>query len=127
MGSKLRVKGKKPKSNMPFSNKQMQHMAMEFHTSREQLEQLERDAYDDGWTTSEDWTNLINSVAMYYALRDLYGFGAKRFLKVIQKANEYVTDANDRKHTIMQLVEGMEQKGIRVADEYKELVKKVGL
>lgn len=102
-------------------------MSMEFHASREQIEQLEKDAYDDGWTTAEDWTNLINSVAMYYALHELYGFGVKRYLRVIEKANEYVTGANERKYTIMQLVEGMEEKGIRIADEYKELVEKVGL
>lgn len=128
MSNKLKKKGKPAKLKAPFSNMQIQHLQGEFHATRQQLKDMEEAAYNDGWNDGEDWANCVNSICLYYALHELHGFGADRFLKVIKSANEYMNEANEGKRTIKGMLKEIEETTkIRFDDHYKELVEKVGL
>ena len=49
MSSKLKRKASPAKSIIPFANRQTQHMAMEFHATRDQLKRMEEEIWKDAW------------------------------------------------------------------------------
>lgn len=128
MSSKLKARPKKNNNRLPFSNMKAQHMASEFHATRNQLKSIEEHAYNEGWEDSENWTNIINTITLCEALHDLYGFGDERCLKVIKRANEITDEINQRKRTVSGMIAKVEsRRKIQFDKEYKELVRRIGL
>lgn len=90
MSSKLKRKTSAVKTLAPFTNRQVQHFAMEMHATQAQLKKMEEEIWADAWTDAEDWSNTVNTCTLMLALYDLYGFSGKRMADVIRKSNEYV-------------------------------------
>lgn len=128
MSSKLKQHAMKQKSIVPFSNMQSQHMALQFHATRQQLEQMEQQIWNDAWNEAEEWANIVNTVTTMMALHDLYRFKGEVMLKIVKKANEYVAMANRGERTIMSMMDELEEKyGFGFDQGHRELVKKIGL
>lgn len=126
--SKLRRKStKRQPSRMPFTNMQMQHMQREFHATHADLMELEQAAYKRGWNEawdiSEDWSNAINSITLMMAMREYYGFGQERIMRVIRKANEYVMAVRDGKMKFEDLIEQLERIDIYLDEDYRRIIK----
>lgn len=83
MGS-LKIKQKK-KAFIPYTNQQAHMFAQSIQNCQKELKEMEKKAYEDGFTVGEDWSNTINTVTTMTALRHLYGFSTKRLLNVIRK------------------------------------------
>ena len=128
MSSKLKRKSTaRQASRIPFSNMYAQHMQREFHATHADLKKLEEDAYKRGWDTSwniaEDWANAINSITIMMALREVYGFGQERIMRVMDKANEYIINVRDRKMKFEDIIQDLEGIKIFLADDYKQIIK----
>ena len=127
MGSKLKMK-KKQKTIMPFSNRQQQHMFREFHATREELLKIEYESYENGWNDGESWSNICNTIAMFLALHDIEGYGSRRMLKVLEKANDYIKLANDGKRSMIDMAAEVRDKyHLRIDEKHMELLERVGL
>lgn len=83
MSSKLKVK-KKVRIPIQVSNQSAQAFGRAMQKCQSQLKDMEKKAYEDGFTVGEDWSNTINTVTTMMALRRLYGFSTKRLLDVIK-------------------------------------------
>jgi len=83
---------KAPKKNrvLECDNQMSQAFARAMQNSRKELEVMQDQAYNDGFSTGDDWANTINTVTTMLALRKLHGFSTKRLLDVINCANEFV-------------------------------------
>lgn len=130
MSSKLKrhVKKQSGRSIAPFSNMQSQHMALQFHATRQQLEQMEQQIWNDAWNEAEEWANIVNTVTTMMVLHDLYRFKGEVMLKIVKKANEYVAMANRGDRTIMSMMDELEEKyGFGFDHGHRELVEKIGL
>ena len=93
-----------------------------------QVKDVEQQAYEDGFTVGEDWSNTINTVTTMMALRRLYGFSTKRLLDVIRTANEYVKMANEGKMSVLSMMQNIEENtDVRFDEMNKNLVKKMGV
>ena len=92
------------------------------------LKEMEKKAYEDGFTVGEDWSNTINTVTTMMALRRLYGFSTKRLLAVVQTANKYVEMANEGKMSVLSMIQDIEENtDVRFDEMNKNLVKKMGV
>ncbi|MCD7866822.1 MAG: hypothetical protein LUG62_01175 [Clostridiales bacterium] len=115
----------------PYSNpkqQQLEKLAQELKTPIEKLGQLKKAAWDEGFEEGQNWSNAINTLAIAFALNDLYGFGWMRFQRTIRKANEYMTACNDRRMTVMGLAqEATEKWGMHFDKETEDLIKSIGL
>lgn len=126
MGS-LKIKQKK-KAFIPYTNKQSHMFAQSIQNCQKELREMERKAYEDGFTVGEDWSNTINTVTTMMALRRLYGFSTKRLLTVVQTANEYVEMANRGEMSVMSMIQDIEENtDVRFDEMNKNLVKKMGV
>lgn len=94
MGSKLKMKAPKKNRVLECDNQMSQAFARAMQNSRKELEVMQDQAYNDGFSTGDDWANTINTVTTMLALRKLHGFSTKRLLDVINCANEFVGQAN---------------------------------
>lgn len=146
MSSKLKKKGKTPKA--PLSNKAMQEFRMAAFATKEHLEmaeqqmkmQIKKDVYQqlqeeiipaireeieqDTWNESDEWTTLVNTCTFLTSLAELYGFGAKRMMKVVQQSNGYVEQVNEGKLSLIEMINRLEKKKVMFDDKYKEMVAK---
>ena len=126
MGS-LKIKQKK-KAFIPYANKQAHMFAQSIQNCQKELKEMEKKAYEDGFTVGEDWSNTINTVTTMMALRRLYGFSTKRLLDVVRTANEYVEMANEGKMSILSMMQDIEKNtDVRFDEMNKKLVKKMGV
>lgn len=126
MGS-LKIK-KKKKAFIPYANKQAHMFAQSIQNCQKELKEMEKKAYEDGFTVGEDWSNTINAVTTMMALRRLYGFSTKRLLDVIRTANKYVEMANDGEMSVLSMIQDIEENtDVRFDEMNKNLVKKMGV
>ena len=126
MGS-LKIK-KKKKAFIPYTNQQANAFAQSIQNCQKELKEMEKKAYEDGFTVGEDWSNTINTVTTMMALRRLYGFSTKRLLTVMQTANEYVKMANRGEMSVLSMMQDIEENTDVIFDEMnKNLVKKMGV
>lgn len=127
MSSKLKVK-KKTRFPVQTSNQAAQAFGRAMLNCRSYIEEVEKQAYEDGFTVGEDWSNTINTVTTMMALRRLYGFSTKRLLTVVQTANEYVKMANEGKMSVLSMIQDIEENtDVRFDEMNKNLVKKMGV
>lgn len=128
MSSKLKRKANSSKSLAPFSNMQSQHMAMEFHATREQLKQMEKQIWDDAWNEAEEWANIVNTATMMLAINELYHWKGETMLKIIKKSNEYVAKANRGEQSVTDMMDELQKRcGFCFDDKHRELVRRYGL
>ena len=124
---KLKIKQKK-KTFIPYTNQQAHMFAQSIQSCQKELKEMEKKAYEDGFTVGEDWSNTINTVTTMMALRRLYGFSTKRLLDVIRTANEYVEMANEGKMSVLSMMQDIEENtDVRFDEMNKNLVKKMGV
>ena len=124
---KLKIKQKK-KSFIPYTNQQANMFAQSIQNCQKELKEMEKKAYEDGFTVGEDWSNTINTVTTMMALRRLYGFSTKRLLAVVQTANKYVEMANEGKMSVLSMMQDIEENtDVRFDEMNKNLVKKMGV
>lgn len=124
---KLKIKQKK-KTFIPYTNQQAHIFAQSIQSCQKELKEMEKKAYEDGFTVGEDWSNTINTVTTMMALRRLYGFSTKRLLDVIRTANEYVEMANEGKMSVLSMMQDIEENtDVRFDEMNKNLVKKMGV
>ncbi len=124
---KLKIKQKK-KTFIPYTNQQANMFAQSIQNCQKELREMEKKAYEDGFTVGEDWSNTINTVTTMMALRRLYGFSTKRLLTVVKTANEYVKMANEGKMSVLSMMQDIEENtDVRFDEINKNLVKKMGV
>ncbi len=124
---KLKIKQKK-KAFIPYTNQQAHMFTQSIQNCQKELKEMEKKAYEDGFTVGEDWSNTINTVTTMMALRRLYGFSTKRLLTVVQTANEYVKMANEGKMSVLSMMQDIEENtDVRFDEMNKNLVKKMGV
>lgn len=124
---KLKIKQKK-KAFIPYANQQANMFARSIQNCQKELKEMEKKAYEDGFTVGEDWSNTINTVTTMMALRRLYGFSTKRLLAVVQTANKYVEMANEGKMSVLSMIQDIEENtDVRFDEMNKNLVKKMGV
>lgn len=124
---KLKIKQKK-KVFIPYTNQQANMFAQSIQNCQKELKEMEKKAYEDGFTVGEDWSNTINTVTTMMALRRLYGFSTKRLLTVVQTANKYVEMANEGKMSVLSMIQDIEENtDVRFDEINKNLVKKMGV
>ena len=124
---KLKIKQKK-KAFIPYTNQQANMFAQSIQNCQKELKEMEKKAYEDGFTVGEDWSNTINTVTTMMALRRLYGFSTKRLLDVVRTANEYVEMANRGEMSVLSMMQDIEENtDVRFDEMNKNLVKKMGV
>lgn len=124
---KLKIKQKK-KAFIPYTNQQANMFAQSIQNRQKELKEMEKKAYEDGFTVGEDWSNTINTVTTMMALRRLYGFSTKRLLDVIRTTNKYVEMANRGEMSVLSMIQDIEENtDIRFDEMNKNLVKKMGV
>ena len=127
MSSKLKVK-KKTRFPVQTSNQAAQAFGRAMQNCYRQVKDVEQQAYEDGFTVGEDWSNTINTVTTMMALRRLYGFSTKRLLTVVQTANKYVEMANEGEMSVLSMMQDIEENtDVRFDEMNKNLVKKMGV
>ena len=127
MSSKLKVK-KKTRFPVQTSNQAAQAFGRAMQNCQSQLKDMEKQAYEDGFNTGEDWSNTINTVTTMMALRRLYGFSTKRLLDVVRTANGYVEMANRGEMSVLSMMQDIEENtDVRFDEMNKNLVKKMGV
>ena len=95
---------------------------------RSQIEEVEKQAYEDGFAVGEDWSNTINTVTTMMALRRLYGFSTKRLLDVVRTTNGYAEMANRGEMSVLSMMQDIEENtDVRFDEMNKNLVKKMGV
>lgn len=128
MSSKLRMKSKPKKTVIPFSNRHQQHLFREFHATREELLKIESVSYENGWNDGESWSNICNTISMFLALHDIEGYGSRRMLKILERANEYIKLANTGQRSMLDMAAEVKEKyRLQIDDKHMELLKRVGL
>lgn len=128
MSSKLKVKPRKQRFPLAQSNQAAQAFGRAMINCHSQIKDMEKQAYEDGFNTGEDWSNTINTVTTMMALRRLYGFSTKRLLDVVRTANEYVEMANRGEMSVMSMIQDIEENtDVRFDEMNKNLVKKMGV
>ena len=124
---KLKIKQKK-KAFIPYTNQQANMFAQSIQNCQKELKEMEKKAYEDGFTVGEDWSNTINTVTTMMTLRRLYGFSTKRLLDVVRTANEFVEMANEGKMSVLSMMQDIEENtDVRFDEMNKNLVKKMGV
>ena len=124
---KLKIKQKK-KAFIPYTNQQANMFAQSIQNCQKELKEMEKKAYEDGFTVGEDWSNTINTVTTMMALRRLYGFSTKRLLDVVRTANEFVGMANEGEMSVLSMMQDIEEStDVRFDEMNKNLVKKMGV
>ena len=124
---RLKIKQKK-KAFIPYTNQQANMFAQSIQNCQKELKEMEKKAYEDGFTVGENWSNTINTVTTMMALRRLYGFSTKRLLTVVQTANEYVEMANRGEMSVLSMMQDIEENtDVRFDEMNKNLVKKMGV
>lgn len=124
---KLKIKQKK-KAFILYTNQQANMFAQSIQNCQKELKEMEKKAYEDGFTVGEDWSNTINTVTTMMALRRLYGFSTKRLLDVVRTANEFVEMANEGKMSVLSMMQDIEENtDVRFDEMNKNLVKKMGV
>lgn len=127
MSNKLKRKASSAKSIIPFANRQTQHMAMEFHATRDQLKRMEEEIWRDAWDEAEEWSNIVNTVTVMKYLHDKKRWKAETLLKIVKGANEYVQMANRGEKTILSMMQELQDIGFGFDEKHWELVRKIGL
>ena len=128
MGSKLKMKAPKKNRVLECDNQMSQAFGRAMKQSYKELQEMRDQAYNDGFSTGDDWANTINTVTTMLALRKLHGFSTKRLLDVINCANDFVGQANRGERSFMSMVEELESEtDVRIPDLNKELVRRFGV
>ena len=124
---RLKIKQKK-KAFIPYTNRQANMFAQSIQNCQKELKEMEKKAYEDGFTVGENWSNTINTVTTMMALRRLYGFSTKRLLDVVRTANGYVGMANRGEMSVLGMIQDIEENtDVRFDEMNKNLVKKMGV
>lgn len=127
MSNKLKVK-KKTRFPVQTPNQAAHAFGRSMQICYRQIKDVEQQAYEDGFTVGEDWSNTINTVTTMMALRRLYGFSTKRLLDVVRTANEYVGMANEGEMSVLSMMYDIEANtDVRFDEMNKNLVKKMGV
>lgn len=127
MSSKLK-KSKKWKFPLTQNNQAAQAFGRAMLNYRSQIEEVEKQAYEDGFAVGEDWSNTINTVTTMMALRRLYGFSTKRLLDVVRTTNGHVEMANRGEMSVLSMMQDIEENtDVRFDEMNKNLVKKMGV
>lgn len=127
MSSKLK-KSKKWKFPLTQNNQAAQAFGRAMQNCQSQLKDMEKKAYEDGFTVGEDWSNTINTVTTMMALRRLYGFSTKQLLDVVRTTNGYVEMANRGEMSVLSMMQDIEENtDVRFDEMNKNLVKKMGV
>lgn len=128
MSSKLKAKPRKQRFPLAQPNQAAQAFGRAMQNCHSQIKDMEKQAYEDGFNTGEDWSNTINTVTTMMALRRLYGFSTKRLLDVVRTANGYVEMANEGKMSVLSMMQDIEENtDVRFDEMNKNLVKKMGV
>lgn len=128
MSSKLKAKPRKQRFPLAQSNQAAQAFGRAMQNCHSQIKDMEKQAYEDGFNTGEDWSNTINTVTTMMALRRLYGFSTKRLLDVVRTANEFVGMANEGEMSVLSMMQDIEENtDVRFDEMNKNLVKKMGV
>lgn len=128
MSSKLKAKPRKQRLPLAQSNQAAQAFGRAMQNCHSQIKDMEKQAYEDGFNTGEDWSNTINTVTTMMALRRLYGFSTKRLLDVVRTANGYVEMANRGEMSVLSMIQDIEENtDVRFDEMNKNLVKKMGV
>ena len=128
MSSKLKAKPRKQRFPLAQPNQAAQAFGRAMQNCQSQLKDMEKQAYEDGFTVGEDWSTTINTVTTMMALRRLYGFSTKRLLDVIRTANGYVEMANRGEMSVLSMMQDIEENtDVRFDEMNKNLVKKMGV
>ena len=126
MSNKLKRKASS-RAKLPFANRQIQHMAMEFHATKDQLKRMEEEIWRDAWDEAEEWSNIVNTVTVMKYLHDKKHWKAETLLKIVKGANEYVQMANRGEKTILSMMQELQDIGFGFDEKHWELVRKIGL
>lgn len=127
MSNKLKRKASSRAKKLPFANRQMQHMAMEFHATRDQLKRMEEEIWKDAREEAEEWSNIVNTVTVMKYLHDKKRWKAETLLRIVKGANEYVQMANRGEQTVLSMMEELQSIGFGFDEKHWELVRKIGL
>lgn len=128
MSSKLKAKPRKQRFPIAQPNQAAQAFGRAIQNCHSQIKDMEKQAYEDGFNTGEDWSNTINTVTTMMALRRLYGFSTKRLLDVVRTANGYVEMANRGEMSVLSMIQDIEENtDVRFDEMNKNLVKKMGV
>ena len=128
MSSKLKAKPRKQRLPLAQSNQAAQAFGRAMVNCQSQIKNMEREAYENGFSDGEDWADTINVVATMMALRHLYGFSTKRLLDVVRAANGYVEMANRGEMSVLSMMQDIEENtDVRFDEMNKDLVKKMGV
>lgn len=104
MSSKLKARPRKQRLPLAQSNQAAQAFGRAMQNCHSQTKSMEREAYENGFSDGEDWSDTINVVTTMMALRRLYGFSTKRLLTVMQTANEYVKKVNRGEMSVLSMM-----------------------
>ena len=131
MSSKLKRKSKEAKFRPSYSNVAVQHFGRELAATRQQLEELEKKSFSEGFEAgfrdAQNWSNACNDICFILALNKLYSFGHDRLDKVFSLANQYMCNYNDGKKTMTEMCERAEKVSkMKMDDRYKKLMKIYG-
>lgn len=128
MSNKLKMKPPKQNRRLVCDNQMQQAFGRAIQNSKKELEEMCSKAYMDGLNEGDNWSNVVNSITVMLALRELYGFSTKRLLDVIHTANKYIQMANNGEKSVAELIEDLEREtDVRIPEDGKKLVEKFGV
>lgn len=123
---KLKIKQKK-KAFIPYTNQQANMFAQSIQNCQKELKEMELKAFDDGFEDGKNWSDVLNFVILFYVMHELHGWGWKRYMRTINRINNYINDINSGKTSLSEMVDDLEKKHhIRICDDYKELIERYG-
>lgn len=126
MSSKLKVK-KKTRFPVQTSNQAAQAFGRAMQNCQSQLKDMETKAYNDGFEDGKNWSDAVNLITLFYAMNELHGWGWKRYMDAIRKANDYIAKVNSGETSMAKLADEMEKKHhVGVDKEYRELIERYG-
>lgn len=123
---KLKIKQKK-KAFIPYTNQQTHMFAQSIQNCQKELKEMEKKAYDDGFEDGKNWSDAVNLITLFYSMHELHGWGWRRYMAAIKKANEYIDKINSGETSMAKLADELEKKHqIGVDKEYRELIERYG-
>ena len=123
---KLKIKAKKKKT-IPYTNQSAQAFGRAMQNCKTQLKEMEEKAYNDGFDDGKNWSDAVNLITLFYSMHELHGWGWRRYMAAIKKANEYIDKINSGETSMAKLADELEKKHqIGVDKEYRELIERYG-
>lgn len=127
MSNKLKTRPKKQRTPLMQSNQSAQAFGRAIQNCKIQLKEMEEKAYNDGFDDGKNWSDAVNLITLFYSMHELHGWGWRRYMAAIKKANEYIDKINSGETSMAKLVDELENKHqISVDKEYRELIERYG-